>query len=256
MSVLGRGRSWIGWAAIVVGVGAVAAALMASSTRMGEGFAVGFGAFIAFFGVLAVLAGNRGAGHWGLIVVGLAMLLVPFLGNGYLADHGASWTCWAAGGLAVLLGGVGSTATKTPTTNARNSIGDGRSAVSKWIGRTALAIGVVTALRGFVMPGTTTGTAVIVGLGGLTAVIAVWSLLAVDPTYDFLTLAIAGFALFLSPWVGGFIADDAAVTAWVVGALSTALGVVGYLRGANSDLPAPTYGHAGAQYHRRFRLAR
>ena len=37
------------------------------------------------------------------------------------------------------------------------------------------------------------GVAVTIGLGAMTAVIAVWSLLAVDPTRDYLTLA----ALFL-----------------------------------------------------------
>jgi hypothetical protein len=30
----------------------------------------------------------------GLVVVGLAMFIVPFLGNGYTYDLGASWTCW------------------------------------------------------------------------------------------------------------------------------------------------------------------
>ena len=70
-----------------------------------------------------------------------------------------------------------------------------------------------------------------IGLGGLIAMIAVWSLLAVDPAYDFLTLAITGFALLLSPWVGGFVGDNTAVTAWVAGALAMVLGVAGYRRG-------------------------
>ena len=90
-------RPWIGWAAVAVGVCAVVASFVASSTRVGEGFAFGFGAFIAFFGVLAVLAHNRTPDHWGLVVVGLAMFIVPFLGNGYKPDPGASWTCWVAG---------------------------------------------------------------------------------------------------------------------------------------------------------------
>jgi hypothetical protein len=257
--VVDRGKSWIGWAAVVVGVGAVITAITTSSTRLGEGFAVGFGAFIAFFGMLAVLAHNRRPDHWGLVVVGLAMFTVPFLGNGYLADPGASWTCWVAGGLAMILGGVGWTTTKTPITHGINGIGGGeaqRSSASFWIGRAALVIGLATVLRGLAVSGTTTGTAVTIGLGGLTAVIALWSLLAVDPTHDFLTLAVTGFALFLSPWVGGFIGDDAAVTAWVVGALTTALGVAGYLRGERLDFAATVHSDATAQYHRRFRPAR
>ena len=36
------------------------------------------------------------------------------------------------------------------------------------------------------------GLAVTIGLGGMTAVCAVWSLLAVDPTRDYLTLAVVG----------------------------------------------------------------
>ncbi len=44
--------------------------------------------------------------------------------------------------------------------------------------------------------------------------VAAWSLLAVDPTHEFLTLACTGFAVFLPPWVGGFGRDNAAWTAW------------------------------------------
>jgi SPW repeat-containing protein len=257
--VVDRGKSWIGWAAVVVGGCAVLAAMIASSTPVGQGFAVGFGAFIAFFGVLAVLARNRRPDHWGLVVVGLGMFILPFLGNGYLADPGASWTCWVAGGFAMILGGVGWTTTKTPIANALTRIGSEqaqRGTTSYWIGCAALAIGLATVLRGIAMPGTTTGTAVTIGLGGLTAVIALWSLLAVDPTHDFFTLAITGFALFLSPWVGGFVGEDAAVTSWVVGALGTALGVAGYLRGECVDFAATVHSDAAAQYHRTFRPAR
>jgi hypothetical protein len=106
-----------------------------------------------------------------------------------------------------------------------------RSAVSFRTGCAALLIGLTTILLGIATHNTTTGTAVMIGLGGLIAVIAVWSLLAVDPTYDFLTLAIAGLALFISPWVGNFVGDHAAVTAWVAGAFATALGVGGYVHG-------------------------
>lgn len=52
------------------------------------GFAFGFGAFIAFFGALSVLAHNRTPDHWGLVVVGLAMFTVPFIGNAYSYDRG------------------------------------------------------------------------------------------------------------------------------------------------------------------------
>jgi len=115
----------------------------ASSTRVGEGFAFGFGAFIAFFGLLAVLARNRTPDHWGLVVVGLAMFMVPFLGNGYNADLGPSWTCWVAGGLAMILGGIGWVGDKTPTDHGVNEIGGGqakRSGASGSAGRRSSSV--------------------------------------------------------------------------------------------------------------------
>ncbi len=44
--------------------------------------------------------------------------------------------------------------------------------------------------------------------------IAVWSLLAADPTRDYLTLAVVGFTLFLAPWLAGF-AGDQSGAAWI-----------------------------------------
>ncbi len=246
---------WIGWAAVGVGVGAVVAALTASSTRGGEGFAFGFGAFIVLFGVLAVLASNRGPDYWGTVVVGLAMFTVPFLGNGYNADPGASWTCWVAGGIAMILGGVGWARAKRQSPDTINEVGDGqglRSQLSFWIGRAALVVGLGAVLLGIASDTTAAGVAVTIGLGALAAVVAVWSLLAVDPTHDFLTLAVTGFALFLSPWVAGFAGDNAAWTAWVAGALATALGVAGYLRGERLDFTTTVRDDAAARYRKRF----
>ncbi|MCV7132429.1 SPW repeat protein [Mycobacterium hodleri] len=248
--------TWICWAAAAVGVCAVVAAFAASSTRVGEGFAFGFGAFIVFFGVLSVFAHTRAPDYWGLVVVGLAMFIVPFLGNGYAYDLGASWTCWVAGALAMILGGVGWTQEKAHTGDRINEIGDNqglRSAWSFWIGRTALFVGLVTVLMGVALHSTAAGTAVTVGFGAMMAVIAVWSLLAVDPTHDFLTLAVVGLALFLSPWVGGFADSGSAWTAWVSGALTTALGVAGYLRGERLDFATVVRDDSAARYRKRFR---
>ncbi|ORW32463.1 hypothetical protein AWB91_10930 [Mycobacterium paraense] len=249
-------RPWVGSAALVVGVGAIIAAFAASSTRVGEGFAFGFGAFIVLFGALAVFVRNRRPEHWGLVVVGLAMFIVPFLGNGYRADAGASWTCWIAGGLAMVLGGIGWTRGRTPSEYGMNEVGGGqslRSGLSFWMGRAALVIGLAAVLVTIATPSTAPATAVVVGLGGLTALISVWSLLAVDPTRDFLTLAVTGFALFLAPWVAGFDGDRAAWTAWVAGVLTTALGVAGYLRGEHLDFASKVRTDADAKYQARYR---
>jgi MFS family permease len=250
-------RPWTGWAAVAVGVSAVVAAFAASSTRVGEGIAFGFGAFIVFFGVLVVLASDRTPDLWGLVVVGLAMFIAPFIGNGYQLDLGASWTCWVAGALAMILGGIGWTRVKQ-TEGRPDEIGSTRtqrSSLSYWIARAALLVGLGTVLLGVTGHNNTAPEiAVLVALGGLTAVIAVWALLAVDPTHDYLTLAVTGFALFLSPWVAGFAGDKSgAWTAWAAGALSTVLGVAGYLRGEHLDFASTVRDDASEQYRQRFR---
>ncbi len=198
-------RLWIGWVAVAIGVCAVVSAFAVSSTQGGEGFAFSFGAFIAFFGALSVLAHNRTPDHWGLLVVGLA-ITVPFVGNAYNYDRGASWTCWVAGGLAIILGGIGWTHDRTPTEYGINELGDGRGQRNPWsslIGRLALIVGLTSVFLGIAFHSTAAGTAVTIGLGGM--IVAVWSLLASEPTHDFLTLAITGFALLvaLGGWVRG-----------------------------------------------------
>lgn len=254
--LLVNSRTWIGWAAVAIGVCAVVSAFAVSSTPVGEGFAFGFGAFIAFFGTLSVLAHNRTPDHWGLVVVGLAMFTVPFVGNAYSYDPGASWTCWVAGGLAIILGGFGWTHDRTPTEYGINELGDSqqlRHPWSYWIGRLALTVGLASVVLGIALHSTPAGTAVTIGLGGMIAVVAVWSLLASDPTHNFLTLAITGFALFLSPWVAGFAGDGVAWTAWVAGALATVLGVAGYRRDERTDFPTAVRDDSAERYRRRFR---
>ncbi|SBS77299.1 conserved membrane hypothetical protein [uncultured Mycobacterium sp.] len=249
-------KLWIGWVAVAIGVCAAVSAFVVSSTQAGQGFAFGFGAFVAFFGALSVLAHNRAPDHWGLLVVGLAMFIVPFVGNAYNYDPGASWTCWLAGGVAVILGGIGWTHDRTPTEYGINELGDSQRLRSPWsylTGRLALGVGVASVLLGIAFRSNVAGTAVTIGLGGMIAVVAVWSLLASEPTHDFLTLGIVGFALFLSPWVAGFAGENIGWTAWVAGALATALGVAGYLRDERLDFATAVRDDSAAQYRRRFR---
>jgi hypothetical protein len=92
-----------------------------------------------------------------------------------------------------------------------------------------------------------------IGFGAMIAVIAVWSFLAADPTRDYLTLAVVGFALLLAPWVGGFTSDAAAWTAWASGIAATALGVVGYVRGESLDFATTVRDNAATRYQERFR---
>lgn len=249
-------RLWIGWVAVAIGVCAAVLAFAVSSTQFGQGSAFGFGAFIALFGALSILAHNRTPDHWGLVVVGLAMFVAPFAGNAYNYDPGASWTCWVAGGLTAILGGIGWTHDKTPTEYGISEPGDSQRLRNPWsysIGRLALIVGLTTVLLGIAFRSTAAGTGVTVGLGGMIAVVAVWSLLSSEPTHDFLTLALIGFALFLSPWVAGFAGDNIAWTAWVAGALATALGIVGYLRDERLDFATAVRDDSAERYRGRYR---
>lgn len=249
-------RWWVGWVALAVGVGAVVASLSASSTRVGEGLTFGFGAFIAFFGLLSLLVRNRTPDHWGLLVTGLVMFLLPWLGNAFIFDRGASWTAWVAGFLAMVLGGAAWLRDRPPTESGINEYGvrTERSPVAGWISRTAFVVGIVTVVLGAtVVHSSPVGVGVTVGLGVMTAVIAVWSLLAVEPTHDYLTMAVVGFALFLGPWAGGFTGDGAAWTAWTSGCIVTALGVAGYVRGESLDFSRTVRDNADANYRKRFR---
>jgi SPW repeat len=250
-------RSWIGWLALVVGIGAVAASIATTSTRAGAGLTLGFAAFIAFFALLSLLARNATPNHWGLFVAGLCMFLLPWLGDGFTPDRGAAWTAWTAGLLAMALGAIGWLGGRPPTVygiNENASAETKSSAVAGWISWAALVVGVATVvLAATVVHSSPAAIAVTVGLGVLTAVIAVWSLLAADPTRDFLTLAIVGFALFLAPWVAGFSGGNAVWAVWVAGGITTALGVTGYLRGEALDFAGTVRQNADARYRERFR---
>jgi hypothetical protein len=126
-------------------------------------------------------------------------------------------------------------------------------AMARWIGRAALVVGLVTVVLGAtVARSSPVAVAVTVGLGAFTAVIGLWSLLAIDPTRDYLTLAVVGLALFLAPWIAGFVGDDAAWAAWVPGFVTTALGAAGYLRGESLDFATTVRTESDARYRERF----
>jgi hypothetical protein len=155
----------IDWAALAVGVVAILTALFVSSTRVGESLAFGFGAFITFFAVLALLVRNRRPDHWGLVVVGLTMFIVPWLGGGFTADPGAAWTCWVAGSLAMILGGIGWLGDRPPTEYGINetSASDTRPGiVAVWISRVALILGLVTVALGATLHAHPAGVAVMI----------------------------------------------------------------------------------------------
>lgn len=247
----------LGWCAVALGLCTVIASLTVASTQVGGGLVFGFGAFIVFFGLLAALVRHSAPDHWGLFVVGLVLVLVPWLGDAYVQDRGAAWTAWVAGFLAMVLGGAGWLQSKRIGGVAISEYGATRTerdALSYWISRLALVTGAVAVLLGAtVVESTPVGVTVLIGLGIGASVIAVWSLLAIDPVHDYLTLAVVGFALFLSPWVGGFTGDGAGWTAWVAGFVIAALGVTGYLRGDSIGFSTKAREDAEARYRDQYR---
>jgi SPW repeat-containing protein len=253
-------KSWarplIGCAALVLGIGGVVASLAVTPTRAGEGLTFGFAAFIAFFGLLSLLVRNPTPDHWGLFVSGFVLFLLPWLGAGFAPDPGAAWTAWVVGFVAMALGAIGWLHNRPPTVSGidENTSSQTRpSAVARWISRAALVVGLVTVVLGAtVVQSSPAAVAVTIGLGAFTAVIAVWSLLAADPTRDYLTLAVVGFTLFLAPWLAGFAGDQTAWAAWIPGVTATALGVAGYLRGESLDFARTVRADADARYRERY----
>ncbi len=107
-------RGWIGWAALVAGVGAAVAAITLTATPAEEGLTRGFAALLAFIALLSLVVRNQTTTLWGLFVAGFALLLLPWLA-GFAADPGSAWTAWVVGFLAMALGAVGWLNRRTPT---------------------------------------------------------------------------------------------------------------------------------------------
>ena len=250
-------RYWMGSAALAAGFGAVVASNTLTSTPAGQGLTLGFGAFIAFFALLSLLARNQTPSLWGLFVAGFVLFLLPWLGAGFVPDPAAASTAWVVGFLAMAVGAIGWLSSRPPTVYGINENASSEtrpSTVANWISGAALVVGLGTVVLGAtVVQPSPVVVAVTVGLGGFTAVIAMWSMLAADPTRDYFTLAVVGFALFLAPWLAGFASNEAAWAAWIPGAMATTLGVAGYLRGESLDFARTVNDNAHARYHQRFR---
>lgn len=253
-------RHWTSWTALLIGIGAVVAALTVTSTATGRGLTLAFGAFIVFFAALSLLARVRTPGSWGLVAIGLGMAMLPFLGAAFFPDPGAAWTGIVAGPLVMTLGAIGWVTGQPPTVTGISHWGHRdakRDRTAALISGAALVLGLGTVLLGsLVVRGSAAAVASTVGLGVFLTVVALWSWTAVDPTRDYFMLAAVGFALFLAPTAAGFPNDPTAWAAWIPGAAATALGVVGYLIGDHRDLTSELRESAAERYHRAFRAQR
>jgi hypothetical protein len=108
-------RYWIGSAALIAGIGAVVSSITLTSTPAGQGLTLGFGAFIALFALLSLLARNQTPSLWGLFVAGFVLFLLPWLGAGFVPDPAAAWTAWVVGFLAMAVGAIGWLSSRPPT---------------------------------------------------------------------------------------------------------------------------------------------
>jgi hypothetical protein len=246
-------KTTVGWVAIGFGVFTAVTPAWAAATGAGAACTLGFGIAIAYFGVLGLLVRNPTPMHWGLVVVGVSLVISPWLAG--FAGDGAAWSAWVAGFVVLALGLMAWTRDGPPTQTGINEYGIGdpkRPTTGAWVGWPALVVGIVAAVLAGVMHSSPATTCFTVGLGALIAVLALWSLLATDPTRDHLKIATTGLALSIAPWVAGFAADRVAWIAWAAGFMATALGVTGYLRGETLDYTRVVRDEAVAAYQRRF----
>ena len=246
-------KTTVGWVAIGFGVFTAVTPAWAATTGAGAACTLALGIFTAYFGVLGLLVRNPTPMHWGLVVVGLTLVMAPWLAG--FAGDGAAWTAWVSGFVVLALGLMAWTRDGPPTETGINEYGIAdpkRPTPGAWVGGPALVVGIAAVVSAGVAHSSPAATGLTVGLGALTAVLALWSLLATDPTRDHLKIATTGLALFLAPSVAGFAADPGAWTAWAAGFIVTALGVAGYLRGESLDYTRVVRDEAVAAYQRRF----
>jgi hypothetical protein len=97
------------------------------------------------------------------------------------------------------------------------------------VGWTAIAIGLATAITPTWATTTPAGAGFTLGLGAMTVIFGMWSLIARDPTRDHWALTVVGLVLEMAPWVGGFAGDGAAWVAWTTGLLLMVLAGAAYI---------------------------
>src|SRR3954451_11311263 len=123
---LRKPKSRIGWAALVVGIGAVVASIALTATPIGADLTLGFGALIAFFALLSLLSRNPTPTFWGVFVAGFVLFLLPWLGAGFVPDPGAAWTGFVAGFLAMMFGATGWMSSQPPTVSGLDEHASGK----------------------------------------------------------------------------------------------------------------------------------
>lgn len=130
-----EGKTTVGWIAIGFGVFTAVTPAWAATTRAGAACTLGMGVFIAFYGVLGLLVRNPTQVHWGLVVVGLALFIAPWIAG--FASDGAAWTACVSGFVALALGLMAWMRDGPPTATGINVYGIGdpkRRTPGAWVG--------------------------------------------------------------------------------------------------------------------------
>src|ERR1700682_9058 len=78
-------KTTVWWIAIGFGVFTAVTPAWAATTTAGAACTLGMGIFTAFYGVLGLLVRNPTPIHWGLVVVGLALFIAPWIA-GFASD--------------------------------------------------------------------------------------------------------------------------------------------------------------------------
>ncbi|HEY5858079.1 MAG TPA: SPW repeat protein [Aldersonia sp.] len=123
------------------------------------------------------------------------------------------------------------------------------------VGVVALVLGVFTAITPAWAGTTPVGAGATVGLGALTALYALWSLIARDPTKDHWALSVVGLIMLMAPWLGMFAGDAAAWVAWIVGAAVMVLGGASYVQDEAGNIAEETRVQQLATYQVQHRIA-
>jgi hypothetical protein len=97
------------------------------------------------------------------------------------------------------------------------------------VGWTAITLGLVTAITPAWATTTPVGAGFTLGLGAMTVIHGVWSLIARDPSRDHWALSVVGLVLGISPWIGLYAGDGAAWVAWIAGLALLALAGTAYV---------------------------
>lgn len=193
-----------------------------------------------------------------MIVTGLLLFTLPWIVG--VIDNWAAWTAWIVGAIALILASVDWLRDEPATEYGveEQEYGIAIDSIHKvprvWVGRFAFAISMVTVvLAATVTDSSTAGSGLTVGLGCLIAIFALWSLLAVDPTHDHWALTAAGFALFLAPWMGGFVGTRTALVAWIAGSFVAVFSGVAYLLDDSSNRTRTVHDDSVNVYRNEFR---